>query len=48
MALKDNNQIVQQFAMVNVEQFNKIFVVGKIWRIAWRNTMCYCVPRVSR
>lgn len=29
MALKDNNQIVQQFAMVNVEKFNKIFVVGK-------------------
>ena len=28
MALKDNNQVNQNFAMVNVEQFNKIFVVG--------------------
>lgn len=28
MALKDNNQVNQKFAMVNVQQFNKIFVVG--------------------
>ena len=28
MALKDNDQINQQFAMVNVRNFNKLFVVG--------------------
>ena len=28
MALKDNDQINQQFAMVNVKNFNKLFVVG--------------------
>lgn len=28
MALKDNDQVNQQFAMVNVRNFNKLFVVG--------------------
>ena len=28
LALKDDNQVNQKFAMVNVQQFNKIFVVG--------------------
>jgi hypothetical protein len=28
MALKDDNMVNQKFAMVNVQQFNKIFVVG--------------------
>ncbi|MEI6579015.1 MAG: CvpA family protein [Eubacteriales bacterium] len=28
MALKDSNEVNQKFAMVNVQQFNKIFVVG--------------------
>ncbi len=28
MALKDNDQVNQQFAMVNVKNFNKLFVVG--------------------